>query len=392
MTEAENVVDPEVQDAGLELAQKAFALSRPECVPGVDKAKLKEEIMESLVAGARSDIYVKYCEDFGWMLDDKILGEMKTKNAEELKQIDDRIADAEANLGDSEVREALLAKAEFFARIGKRDEALAAFKTTEEKTVAVGQKMDLIFSVLRLGLIAQDYTAVKEGVEKAKKMFETGGDWERKNRLKLYEGLYFMAVREFKKAAMLFLDSIATFTTYELFSYKTFVFYTVVTAIVTLDRVTLKTKVVDAPEILTVIDQIPCLSQFLNSLYECEYLNFFKAFCTVCDMVKVDPYLHPHFRFFMRQVRVVAYTQFLESYKSVTLQSMATAFGVSPDFMDKELSGFISSGRLNCKIDKVSGIIETNRPDAKNALYQKTIKQGDLLLNRIQKLSKVIDL
>jgi 26S proteasome regulatory subunit N7 len=94
----------------------------------------------------------------------------------------------------------------------------------------------------------------------------------------------------------------------------------------------------------------------------------------------------------MHQVRVVAYTQFLESYKSVTLQSMATAFGMSPEFLDTELSRFISSGRLNCKIDKVSGIIETNRPDAKNALYQKTIKTGDLLLNRLQKLSKVIDL
>ena len=32
------------------------------------------------------------------------------------------------------------------------------------------------------------------------------------------------------------------------------------------------------------------------------------------------------------------------------------------------------------------------RPDAKNAQYQQTIKQGDLLLNRIQRLSKVVDL
>lgn len=53
--------------------------------------------------------------------------------------------------------------------------------------------------------------------------------------------------------------------------------------------------------------------------------------------------------------------QFLESYKSVTLESMANAFGVSPDFMDKELSDFIVAGRLTAKIDKVAGIIETNR-------------------------------
>lgn len=40
---------------------------------------------------------------------------------------------------------------------------------------------------------------------------------------------------------------------------------------------------------------------------------------------------------------------------------------------------------------QVAGVIETKRPDAKNAQYQAAIKQGDLLLNRLQKLSKVID-
>jgi 26S proteasome regulatory subunit N7 len=55
-----------------------------------------------------------------------------------------------------------------------------------------------------------------------------------------------------------------------------------------------------------------------------------------------------------------------------------------------DVSKFIAAGRLNCVIDKVNGIVETNRPDAKNAQYQQTIKQGDILLNRVQKLSRVI--
>jgi 26S proteasome regulatory subunit N7 len=61
-------------------------------------------------------------------------------------------------------------------------------------------------------------------------------------------------------------------------------------------------------------------------------------------------------------------------------------------FSLRELSHFIALGCLNCKIDKVNGVIETNRPDTKNAHYQLTIKQGDHLLNRIQKLSRVINL
>ncbi len=59
------------------------------------------------------------------------------------------------------------------------------------------------------------------------------------------------------------------------------------------------------------------------------------------------------------------FVQFLESYKSVTLQSMADSFGVSIDFMDKELSDFIVAGRLPAKIDKVAGIIETTRCDSR---------------------------
>ncbi len=86
-----------------------------------------------------------------------------------------------------------------------------------------------------------------------------------------------------------------------------------------------------------------------------------QAFAELTDLVRSDPYLRPHFRFYLREVRVVAYAQFLESYKSVTLASMAAAFGVSPEFMDNELADFIVAGRLAAKIDKVSGVVETNR-------------------------------
>lgn len=57
------------------------------------------------------------------------------------------------------------------------------------------------------------------------------------------------------------------------------------------------------------------------------------------------------------------------------MASMAHEFGVSVDFIDRELSRFVAAGRLNCKIDKVAGIIETTRPDNKNAQYQAVIKK-----------------
>lgn len=52
-------------------------------------------------------------------------------------------------------------------------------------------------------------------------------------------------------------------------------------------------------------------------------------------MLKQDRLLAPHFGYYVREMRILAYTQLLESYRSLTLQYMADAFGVSTDFIDK---------------------------------------------------------
>jgi len=233
---------------------------------------------------------------------------------------------------------------------------------------------------------------MKALIDKCKQLLEKGGDWERKNKLKVYESVYLMTTRSFKEAGERLLSSVATFTTTELFPYSTLVLYTVVCSITSLDRVTLKKKVVDSPEVLSVIGDMPHLEALLNSLYQCDYSAFFRALPGVADMIKRDMFLEAHHRYFLREIRKVVYSQFLESYKSVSLAAMATTFGVSSDFLDGEIARFVVSGDLNCKIDKVAGIVETIQPDTKNTLYQATIKRGDNLLNRVQKLGRVIDM
>ncbi|KAL6576363.1 proteasome regulatory particle subunit [Orobanche hederae] len=379
------------QQPQLVLANQLFLLTQND-IDDIEKVRLRDEVFKFILTNDMAPLYETLDANKVLDLDEKALESMRAKIDDELKNLEEKIADAEENLGESEVREAHLAKSLFYIRIGNKEKALEQLKVTESKTVAVGQKMDLVFYTLQIGFFHMDFDLISKSIDKAKNLFEEGGDWERKNRLKVYEGLFCMSTRNFKKAASLFLDSISTFTTYELFPYDTFIFYTGLTSIISLDRVSLKQKVVDAPEILTVIGKIPYLSDFLNSLYECQYKSFFGAFAGLTEHIKLDRYLHPHFRYYMREIRTVVYSQFLESYKSVTIEAMAKAFGVSVDFIDVELSRFIAAGNLHCKIDKVAGVLETNRPDAKNALYQSTIKHGDFLLNRIQKLSRVIDL
>merc|ERR1712071_211476 len=339
-----------------------------------------------------SPFYEEVCKDLGWTVDSKLLATMKERNEAQLKELDAAIEDAEQNLGEMEVRESNLKKAEYLCHIGSKEASLSAFRKTYDKTVSLGHRLDIIFHNIRIGLFYIDHDLVTKNIEKAKKLIEEGGDWDRRNRLKVYQGLYCMVIRDFKEASGYFLDTVSTFTSYELMEYSTFVRYCVYMGIISLPRNQLRDKIVKGSEILEVLHSLPDVKDFLFSLYNCQYADFFINLAKVEQFMKQNSYMSAHYRYYVREMRILGYTQLLESYQSLTLTYMAQAFGVTEEYIDKELARFIAAGRLHCRIDKVGGIVETNRPDSKNYQYQSTIKQGDILLNRIQKLSRVINI
>lgn len=360
-------------------------------LPPDQKRRVKDRLMKHIKEHSMSNFYMYLCSDLGWSDDTKLVKELKNKNEVELKKLKDKVEDAKTNAGETEVREAKLEIANYLSLVGEKQEAVEAFEDARKITVGLGEKIDLEFSIIHLGIMWNDAKLIKEHIEKVQGMVDKGGDWERRNLLGVYRGLYCMSTREFDDSAKLLLDAVATFTCYRLTDYNTFIFYTVLLAMVSQNRVTLRDKVIKAPEILSVIDDIPHLRELVFSLYRCNYKQFFISLALITPTLKRDRYLAPHIGYFLREIRIVAYSQFLKSYSSVTLESMAHSFGTKVEFLDRELSRFISVGRLNCKLDKVGGTIKTTRPDKKNTEYLSLIKHGDQLLNRIQKLTKIIN-
>jgi len=362
------------------------------CKINPDDKETRNQLMSAITEHNMAPLYSTVCKELKWKVDGNLLAKMEEKNKEVMKGLEAAIEDATENLGESETREALLKKAEQLAQIGDKEGAMEAVRKTAEKTVGLGNRMDLVFLNIRVGLFFSDHAITTANIAKAKQMLEEGGDWDRRNRLKVYEGLYAMSVRDFSLAAKLFLDAISTFTSYELMDYVKFVEYTVWISVLALDRSNLHKDVIKGSEILEVLHQTPKVKQYLFSLYNCQYGEFFAALGQLEQVMKADRYLAPHYAFYVREMKVKAYAQLLESYRSLTLTYMADAFGVTEKYMDQELCRFIANGRLHAKIDKVGGIVITNRPDSKNAQYQACIKQGDILLNRVQKLSRVINI
>lgn len=101
-------------------------------------------------------------------------------------------------------------------------------------------------------------------------LIDEGGDWDRRNRLKVYRGVYCMSIRDFKQAATLFLDTVATFTSYELMDYQTFVTYTVICSMIALERPELREKVM--------LPHLPCGHVMKLLIYKKFILHLMKGF------------------------------------------------------------------------------------------------------------------
>jgi len=306
------------------------------------------------------------------------------------------VAEAKEKEGQVEVLEAEIAAALHQARTHGRDSIGSLWTGADLKAVSTGKRIDLYLEGARLGFAWGDFVQVRTGLDKVAELLETGGDWDRRNRLKVYSGLRAMVGRDFAKASAEFLSGLATFTSDELFPYERFCSYTLLTSLVALDRVNLKAKIIDSPEVVAVLDAatpgtpLQVAGTLLFALYECRYRDFMVALLAANEVLLADRYLNRHARWFLREVRVKAFAQFLTSYKSVKLQWMAESFGVSVQFMDAQLAQFIALNRFAAKIDKVAGTVETTRPDTSSAKFGQVIKHGDLLLNKVQKLARSV--
>lgn len=64
--------------------------------------------------------YEEVCRDLGWKLDQSLLTKMKEANEVKIKELDSAIEDAENNLGETEVRDTMLRKAEYYSMIGAK--------------------------------------------------------------------------------------------------------------------------------------------------------------------------------------------------------------------------------------------------------------------------------
>ena len=160
-----------------------------------EKKRLEDDLKNIIKKDQMGKFYKQVCKDLKWPENKSLSKELEETNKAHLKKLEEDIKDAEANLGESELREALLAKAEYLTKIGDKDAAIEAVRKTMEKTVGLGNRMDLVFHNIRVGLFYMDHDLIRANLDKANQLLEEGGDWDRRNRLKVCSSSAFISLK-----------------------------------------------------------------------------------------------------------------------------------------------------------------------------------------------------
>ena len=289
-------------------------------------------------------------------------------------------------------RDTTLLKAEFLLSLNREEEYLELLKQAIELSVTNSKKAEISMLVLNFLFKKEKFEESEKWLIECVRLNEQGGDWEKRNKLNIYSGLISILKRDFEKASSLLIDSLNTFNASDILEYKDLVVYCLVLGLVTLPRQKFSKKILQNSEVIGVFLENPALSELFTVIDDCRYREFYSSLLRFNDsFIKGDIFLKIHSKRIVKFIRVVLYKQYLQSYRAVRLERMASDFGVGVAFLDNEIASLIASGDLPYQIDRVKNIIEKKSYDMKLIDLRKAIVEGDQLLEKVHQLVKIIN-
>ena len=204
-----------------------------------------KELIESIKGNDLAPYYKYLKEEYSdFPFDQKVYETLNAKNETELNQLKKNVKEAE---GEEETELDIVTcttkLAEYYTKIIDRKNATDTYKHALTLSQGTGSKIDILLALIRIEYFFNDFYGASKYLDQIQGLIDKGGDWERRNRYKTYHGIYLVATRKFSEASQLLTDSLATFTSSELCSYDQIALYAIVSGILSLERLDLKSKI-----------------------------------------------------------------------------------------------------------------------------------------------------
>ncbi|ORD99511.1 PSMD6 [Hepatospora eriocheir] len=276
--------------------------------------------------------------------------------AKDIKKMQDGTNKVLKEINKDDNDDSILELAEFYAKtfnMNQLKEELFKLNETDSNT---SLKMDIALCKIRMSIILEDSEELKQNIKKAEKLVEDGANWDRRNRFKVYNGLYHLINKNYDQAEPLLYESLASFEAEELLSFDRVVMYLIYTSLLSYKRPLFYQNILINGDVLKYREFL----EFPMALYNCEYGSCFSSLKRFIDINKEDVFLSPIEDEFVDEMKILCYNQFLYSYQTVEIGRMAESFGITIEDLESDLRKFVFKNRLTIKIDRIDGIIHVD--------------------------------
>lgn len=310
-------------------------------------------------------------------------------NKEDLKIISEEIDRIVANSKQEESKESdndsniLKIKkklCEFYAQTLDLDNFRLLSNELMETDKSLSLKMDIYLCFIRIAIILNDRDLLDKNVIKANDVFESTCDWDRKNRFKVYLGLYKLLKGEFKESAEYFNECLKSFDAKELLPFDKVIFYLIFVTLLGCSRSKIKTYILDNSE----VRKSGISLKLAECFFDCNYQFYFKALLGFIESFSKDAFISVLQTSFCKELKIKAYNQLITSYQSLHINKMAEVFNISPSDLENELVEFINEGRVNCVIDRVDMAVHVT-VSKDTSYYVNIAMKGNRILKGIKK-------
>lgn len=242
---------------------------------------------------------------------------------------------------------------EFYAQICDNEKFTTLSKELTDKDPLISLKLDILMCKIRTAIILEKRNHLVRFIEDAKFIFESSSDWDRKNRFKVYLGVFHLIKAEFSEAALQFSEALSSFDATELISFENLILYMVFTSLISFNRNDLKVKLIENCEVRKCKEYVDLPISF----FECHYSEMLRKLVKFIEYCENDLFLEPFKEYFCKEMKVKMYYQLLMSYQSLHLTKMAQFFNVEAGHIEEDLRYFITEGKISCVIDRIDGVV-----------------------------------
>ena len=325
-------------------------------------------VFDHLVNNGAEELYKQMVNNNIVKYDQKLLKKIQ-KSKEAL--FETLIKEAPTNLDNEEF---IRRQAEFYAKTFDLENFEAKTKEPLETNKTSSMQLDILFCKIRIALILDDKQMLNTNILKAKEV-SILADWDRKNRFKVYLGVYSIRKADFVEAAKYFYECLASFEAEEILSFNEVILYLVFSGLLVYSRNDLEKKLINNFEVLKLKE----ISAPAEAFYNCEYSKLLSVLINFSDLMDNDVFIQKYREYFVREMMCKGYVQFLSSYQSVGITKMAEVFGVRDEFLEEDLRKFTINKRIGCEIDKLDNLITVLRVKKEEDVEKNLLDAEDIL-------------